>query len=304
MVSLVAKRIGLTTVNTGWVALLATLVIWASYFIVLRSGVQSSLTTFDMVLLRFILPGTILAPLILQRWEMIKRVKKRYLFGIMLGAGLPFFLLSVLASGHVQAVVGSLLVPGLAPVFVTLIAVFFYRERLSKRRLFGLSAVLVGIGVLVSSHLSASNEQAYLGSLLYIMAAGCWAIYTVSVKLSKLSGLEIAAVLNTTAALTLLALLPFDIFPSNLAHSHWQQVLPQLIVLGVFSGFVSVITYGHAIKQLGAELSACWGATTPVLVAVLAYLVLGESLNLTTMAAMTVIIAGVVVANLKSRPNG
>jgi drug/metabolite transporter (DMT)-like permease len=300
MVSLVAKRIGLTSGNTGWVALLATLVIWSSYFIVLRSGVQSALTSYDMILLRFILPGTVLAPLIFHRWQTISKVNKRYLFGIMLGAGLPFFLLSVLASGHVQAVVGSLLVPGLAPVFVTMIAVVVYRERLSKRRLFGLSCVLMGIGALVTSHLSANNEQAYLGSLLYILAAACWAIYTVSVKLSQLSGLEVAAVLNTTAAVILLALAPFELFDSNLMQVQWQQILPQLIVLGVFSGFVSVITYGHAIKQLGAELSACWGATTPVLVAALAYLVLGESLNSATIVAMIIIIGGVVCANYRS----
>jgi len=301
MVSIVAKRIGLSTGNTGWLALLATLMIWSSYFIMLRSGAQSALTSFDMVLLRFILPGLVLSPLLFGRRKSIFLVKKRYIAGIMLGAGLPFFFLSVLASGQVQAVVGSLLVPGLAPVFVTLIAVVFYREALSKRRILGLSAVLLGIGTLVASHLTSNNEQAYLGSLLYIMAAGCWAIYTVSVKLSKLSGLEIAAVLNATAAALLLVLLPFNLFETNITAVPWQQILPQLIVMGIFSGFVSVITYGHAIKKLGAELSACWGATTPVLVAMLAFLVLGESLDLATVVAMVVIISGVVCANFKSK---
>ena len=301
MVSLVAKRIGITTGNTGWLALLATLIIWSSYFIVLRSGAQSSLTSFDMMGLRFLLPGMLLAPLLYYRRAKILAVKKRYLVGIMFGAGLPFFLVCVLASGQVQAVGGSLLVPGVAPVFVTLIAVVCYRETLAKRRIIGLAIVILGISTLVVDHLRSGNNQAYVGSLLYIMAAACWAIYTVSVKLSKLAGLEIAALLNTTAAALLLVLIPCNIFESNITLLSWQQVMPQLVVMGIFSGLDSVITYGHAIKQLGEELSACWGATTPVLVAILAYLVLGESLNIATVIAMVVIILGVVCANYKSQ---
>ena len=289
------------SLNSGVLALAATLIIWASYFVALRSGAQSVLTSLDMAILRFLLPAVILIPVLIKSRARILAVKKRYLLGIAIGAGLPFYVLSVIASGHVQAVIGSLLVPGVSPVFVTLLAVVCYKERLAKRKISGLAIILAGIGLLISTYVAAGTTQGYLGAIFYIAAAACWAVYTVSVKMSQLKGIELAAVLNITAAIIVVGVLPFEIFTSNLAIASWQQILPQLLVMGVFCGLITVITYGHAINKLGAELSACWGATTPVIVCVLAFLILGEELDTTTVIAMAMIITGVVCANFKRR---
>ncbi|MEH6443784.1 MAG: DMT family transporter [Oceanospirillaceae bacterium] len=287
--------------NSGVLALIATLIMWASYFVALRSGAQSSLTGFDMALLRFLLPALLLLPVVIRSRHKILQVKKRYLMGIMFGAGLPFYLLSVLASGHVQAVIGSLLVPGVAPVFVTLLAVCCYKERLTKRRITGLSIVLAGIAVLLASTNSGYSEQSYFGYLFYILAALCWSTYTVSVKMAQLSGLELAAVLNSSAAVVLLLVMPTQYFSSNLMQAPLSVVLPQLVIMGFFCGLVTVVTYTHAINNLGAELSACWGALTPVLVSLMAFLILHESLDTPTIMAMVLITFGVICANFKRK---
>lgn len=289
------------TLNSGVLALAATLIIWASYFVALRSGAQSTLTGLDMALLRFILPAVLLIPVLIRSRARILAVKKRYLLGIAIGAGLPFYVLSVIASGYVQAVIGSLLVPGVSPVFVTLVAVLFYRERLCKRKLVGLVIILLGISLLISNYTAPGTENGYLGPALYIIAAACWAAYTVSVKMSKLPAMELAALLNVTAAAVLLALAPLQLFESNIANATWQQILPQLLIMGIFCGLITVMTYGHAIHKLGAEVSASWGATTPVLVCLMAWFILGEALDLITVIAMGSIISGVVCANFKSR---
>jgi len=295
----VATKMKFSILSSGVLALIATLIIWSSYFVALRSGAQSSLTSFDMALLRFIFPAILLSPVLYRSRGKIYQLKKRYLLGIMVGAGLPFYLLSVIASGNVQAVIGSLLVPGVAPVFVTVLAVCFYRERLAKRRVAGLGTVLLGISLLMAENYSAQSSSALFGSLLYLLAAACWAVYTVSVKLAKLSSLEIAALLNISAATGLLVVAPLGVFETNLKVVAWQQILPQLVVMGIFCGLVAVITYGHAINKLGAEMSACWGAMTPVLVAILAFVILKESLQITTIAAMLLITVGGVCANFK-----
>lgn len=306
----VTKKISLVTPNSGVLSLIATLLIWSSYFVALRSGAQSSLSSFDMALLRFILPAVILLPLIVRRRQKILQVKKRYLVGVMAGAGLPFYLLSVLASGRAEAVVGSLLVPGVAPVFVTLIAVIFYKQGLSLQRVIGLSAVILGISLLILAtvlpstsngldYITVSSDQRFIGIALYILAALCWAIYTISVRLAGLTGLELAAVLNSSAAIVLLLVMPFDIFPSQLFSVSWQVVIPQLMVMGIFCGLISVVTYGHAINRLGAEVSACWGAITPVLVAIIAWIILGEALDLSTIAAVVIICLGVYISQRK-----
>lgn len=290
--------------NSGVLALIATLIIWSSYFVALRSGAQSSLTGYDMALLRFVLPGMLLIPVLIRANSTIIQTPKRYLFGIACGAGLPFYLFSVMASGEVQAVIGSLLVPGVSPVLVTVMAVICYREKLAKNRVLGLSAVLVGISVLVANQMLLDthysfSERSLLGMGLYLCAAACWAVYTVSVRMAKLNGLEIAAVLNCSASVILGIAGATGEFTSHLAQEAWQTSLSQLLIMGVCCGLITVITYGHAINRLGAELSACWGALTPVIVALLAYWVLGETVTFATASAMLLIILGVVYANLK-----
>ncbi|NRA21004.1 MAG: DMT family transporter [Oceanospirillaceae bacterium] len=284
--------------HSGGLSLVITLVIWSFYFVALRSGAQSQLTSYDMALLRFVLPALVLLPILLKARTKILAVPKRYLLGIVAGAGLPFYLLSVIASSQVQAVIGSLLIPGVAPVFVTMIAVVFFSERLSKRRFTGLLAVTVGVAVLVVNELNQTDQQ-LLGPLLYLGAAALWAVYTISVKVAKLSGLEVAAILNVSAALILLACLPMDGFESNLMQVPLAEILPQLLIMGVFCGVISVVTYGNAIQKLGAELAACWGAMTPVFVAFLAYFLLEEQLDINTLAAMVLISLGVICANFK-----
>jgi drug/metabolite transporter (DMT)-like permease len=285
---------------SGVLSLVMTLLVWSSYFVALRSGAQSQLTNYDMAVLRFILPALVLLPVLYRAKARILATKKRYLFGIMSGAGLPFYLLSVIASSKVQAVVGSLLIPGVAPVFVTMFAVFFYRESLSRRRFFGLFAVVVGVCLLVSAELGSDNPQ-LLGPGLYLVAAVLWATYTVSIKMSALSSLEVAAILNVSAAVVIVICMPFASFTSNLTQVSLQEIFPQLIIMGVFCGLVSVVTYSNAIKNLGAELSACWGALTPVLVAILAYVFLSEQLDTNSLMAMLIICGGVICANFKKR---
>jgi drug/metabolite transporter (DMT)-like permease len=287
------------SMNSGVLALIATILVWAAYFVALRSGAQSSLTHFDMALLRFVLPAIILLPVLIKSRAKIYAVKKRYLLGIMMGAGLPFYFLSVIASANVQAVVGSLLVPGVSPVFVTLIAVVCYKEMLTKRRLIGLSIVLCGISILIYKSLTGLSNVSFIGISLYVVAASCWAIYTISIKLAGLSGLELAAFINASAVVLLILFYPMFAFETNMLNTDIADVLPQLLIMGVFCGLVSVVTYGHAVNKLGAELSACWGAVTPVVVAILAFVTLSETLGIQTIIAMFVIIAGVVLANFR-----
>jgi drug/metabolite transporter (DMT)-like permease len=299
MIQAISVNVRNRSVNSGVLALVATILVWGTYFVALRSGAQSSLTNFDMALLRFILPAIILFPVLIKSRARIYAVKKRYLLGIMIGAGLPFYFLSVIASGNVQAVVGSLLVPGVSPVFVTLIAVMFYKEMLTKRRLIGLSIVLCGISILVYKSLTGLSNASFVGISFYMIAAACWAIYTISIKVAGLTGLELAAFLNASAVVLLALFCPLLEFETNMLDADFADIFPQLLIMGVFCGLISVVTYGHAVNKLGAELSACWGAVTPVVVAILAFSVLSETLDIQTIVAMIVIIAGVILANFR-----
>ncbi|ATG76058.1 hypothetical protein AN401_19255 [Zobellella denitrificans] len=98
----------------GYLAAAGTVLIWSVYFLSLRLGALSPLGPLDITLFRYAVPGLVLLPLLLARRARIRAVNPLWLLGMVLGAGLPFFLLSVLGMGLAPVVQGSTLIPGTA----------------------------------------------------------------------------------------------------------------------------------------------------------------------------------------------
>ncbi|EWG99020.1 hypothetical protein Q427_27370 [Halomonas sp. BC04] len=179
----------------GYGAALGMVLIWSFYFLSLRQGALSPISRLDMTLFRYAVPGLLLLPLLLRRWSMIRMVSPVWLLGMVLGAGLPFFLLGAIGMGWAPVAQGSTLIPGTAPLFVTLLAVTLFRQPFSRWRRVGLAAVLVGVVCLIAAGM---GDTAILGEgqLLFLVCSLLWAVFTVSVRQSGLSPLEAAAVVT------------------------------------------------------------------------------------------------------------
>jgi drug/metabolite transporter (DMT)-like permease len=121
----------------GYLAAAGTVLIWSVYFLSLRLGALSPLGPLDITLFRYAVPGLVLLPLLLARRARIRAVNPLWLLGMVLGAGLPFFLLSVLGMGLAPVVQGSTLIPGTAPLFVSLLAAWVFGQRVPPWRRLG-----------------------------------------------------------------------------------------------------------------------------------------------------------------------
>ncbi|EWH02556.1 hypothetical protein Q427_08090 [Halomonas sp. BC04] len=270
--------------------------IWSFYFLSLRQGALSPISRLDMTLFRYAVPGLLLLPLLLRRWSGIRMVSSVWLLGMVLGAGLPFFLLGAIGMGWAPVAQGSTLIPGTAPLFVTLLAVTLFRQPFSRWRRVGLAAVLAGVVCLIAAGM---GDTAILGEgqLLFLVCSLLWAVFTVSVRQSGLSPLEAAAVVTVpNGALVvlywLLAGSPLSLH--GLPASEWWA---QLIVQGVAVGLGSSFLYGYAIRQLGAEATAAIGSLTPVCATLLAWLLWNESLGPLSALGMAMVVVGVVCAS-------
>ena len=67
-------------------------------------------------------------------------------------------------------------------------------------------------------------------------------------------------------------------------------------------GIVSTLSYAYAVARLGSDRAAIAGALTPVAASLLAVPLLGEMPPLTSLLGMTVIVAGVLLANRAAHP--
>ncbi|WLQ16784.1 DMT family transporter [Hahella aquimaris] len=281
----------------GYGAACLTVLIWSSYFLSLKFGALSPLGIFDLALFRFCIPGLILTPLLIKRRHRILAAPKLYLLGVMLGAGLPFFLLSAAAMGWAPVADGSTLIPGAAPLFVTGMAVLIFKEPLSVWRRYGLLAVAVGASCFLYSSLSNPSGDLWRGHVLFLFCSAMWAVFTISVRQSGLKPLEAAAVVTVPNAALLLVWALWR--QPELAWSSlpMMELTAQMLVQGIGVGLGAGFLYSFAISRLGAEITSAIGSMTPVCATLLAAVLLQESVEFASLLGLGLVTSGVICAS-------
>lgn len=287
----------------GYASIVITLVIWSGFFISLKNGALSELQPADIALVRFLIPSLVLLPFVLKHKKSLSAVPNKYLIGVVAGSGLPY-LLVVGSAMHLAPVAhGSALVPGTLPLFVSAIAVICYQQALSQHRLFGLTAVLVGIFVFLFSNSGSEYNWSQLhGHLLFLTGSLMWAIFTISARVANLNAHICAGFVALVSLMLLIIAVGFGWIDSYLAVTPmklwpWQELFNHAMLQGVGAGLVASYTFIYAIRVIGAEASAAFGSLTPVIATLLAIPVFGEQPDTMTWLALTLVTSGSVIAS-------
>lgn len=283
----------------GLVALATTVMLWATFALATRSVGQSSLTVVDATMLRFATPLVLLSPWIPQTIRALRRERATAIVMVCLG-GAPQFVLCVLGARATSAALMGLIVPGTVPLFVALILLAFQRQPI---RPFQRGALLIlASGVFVGA-LSIGSESAFAGSLVLVLAGLLWSVYTVGLKRVQLTVIQVIVTVSATSTAGAMVLAVMRLAPSHLASltTSWGEVLQYVALFGLGTGIVSTLSYVFAVKQLGSTLPAFAGAFSPVLTAMLAFFILGESVSIALAIGLTLMSAGIILFNLPAR---
>lgn len=298
MAALVLKRLAvLSPTHAGIIAALVTIVIWASWLISMRVASQSQLSTIDLAVLRYGITGLILLPVFLKALPSIRQTPKRYLVGIMLGAGLPFFYLTSLGMRYAPVADAGLLITGTFPLFVTFVAVIIYREKLTQQRALGLFSIVIGIVAILAMTMINTGSAHWQGDLYFLCASLSWAVFTVSLKLSKLRPWDAAAWLCVSSSCILLIGVIFGVWGITFLEAPLEQTAYQIVVQVLCVGLITGFSYGFAVRQLGAENTSAIGAFTPVLAVLGGLYLLAEPIQLVAWIGLGFITCGVLLAS-------
>lgn len=241
-------------------------------------------------------------PLVWKARNIVTAVPRKYLLGMFIGSGLPYLLVAGTAMQFVPVSHGSALVPGTLPLFVTGIAVLFFKQPLSRHRVAGLAMVLLGIILFLGTSLSSFNFEYTKGHLLFLCGSLMWAIFTISARVANLDALVSAGFISLCSTLLLLLLIVTGTLPSHLADTpiaQWPftELAVHAAVQGVGAGLIAAFTYLYAVKTLGAERSAAFGSATPAIATLLAIPMFGEIPDTLTWLALGSICIGSLAAS-------
>lgn len=287
----------------GVAALTAVVMLWSSFALSTRALEGAGLTMADAAIVRFAVPAVVLSPWIPRTLRTL-RTERPTVLALVLLAGLPHFLLFAWGAHLTSAALTGLLVPGTVPVFVTLLLFLCVRRTVSRRRVLALAAIVAGVAA--SALFTGGPTGA--GGIAVLLAAGLvWAAYTLGVARTRLDPVGVIVIVSTTSVASALLLAVTGVLPSALlaGTADLATVGSYALVQGVGTGLLSTACYVVAVKNLGSRLPAAAGALSPVLTAVVAVPLLGESLGLGLGVALALIVTGVAVFALSpATPSG
>ena len=280
----------------GAVCAIAAVAIWAGWLVMMRVGVNTTLTAFDLTALRFAVAGVVLLPVVLRRGLAFNRLGWLSLTAVVIGAGAPVQLLVGAGLSFAPVAHASVLSYGISPLIVAGLAAVALKERLVPIRKAGL--VLVTLGALVTGGVGISSfgGRQSIGHLLFLTAACLWGCYAVAMRRARLDGLHAAAI---AAVVSLLVYFPLYLtfIDHRLLEVSLTDLVGQAFYQGVVTATVSLALFGRSIMLLGASKAAAFVALVPVMAALMAIPALGEWPTSIDWLAIGMITAGVYLAS-------
>lgn len=278
----------------AFAALAAAGVAWGAVFLFAALALRQ-LSPLAVVTARFVIASLALLPFLLWRREWPRRADWPALLAASF-IGVPVAML-LLFNGIARAgaTVAALLL-GAFPVFLSLAAVWFERERLGWRGWGATFASTLGVALIVGRPEGAAN---WLGSLLVIASLLC---FTAWVVLSQrlMERYSTFAVTGWVILLGTLMLLPLSLAGGlppgapDLNAATWASLLG----LGVVCTAVTYQLWNWGLKEVGAHKSGVIGNLEPLTGALLGVLVLGEPTGLALWLGGALILGAAVSVSL------
>ena len=299
----------------GIAAAIITVAIWTSFIIIARAMAHKTLTPLDIAFVRMVGAGIVMVP---WGWWWVRRARERgepgatqmwlglspYPWRITVMAGMLAAVLyaSLAYSGflYAPAAHASVLMPGMLPLWTTLIALVVIGTQVTGRRWFGLALIITG-GLLVggASLLRAfDGGNVWKGDLLFLASSFVWSTYTVMTRKHAMGAIPATIAVCVFASFTFVpvyALLAWTgVLVSHLREAPWSEIVFQALVQGIGSVVISGITFVRMVETFGPIRSTMITAVVPGLSALGAVLFLGEPLYWNLLLGLALVTVGIV----------
>ena len=216
--------------------------------------------------------------------------------GLMMAAGI--FFAGDLAVWHwsilLTSVANTTLLANLAPIFVTAVAWFVFRETPRKLFLAGLAAAIAGTLLLIGANFGHSGS-ASLGDALGVITAMFYAAYQITVTRLR-AHVPTASLMAWSSAIMAALLLP-------IAWISGEQLLPQtnagwlkLIGIALFAQVIGQSLIAWAMAHLTSTFSSVGLLLQPVMATLFAWILLGEIVGPLQFAGGVLVLAGIALA--------
>jgi drug/metabolite transporter (DMT)-like permease len=285
-----------------YLSVIFAMIFWAFSFVWVKEvyTVYGPLTT---VLFRLLIASFLLMAFAFLTGKMVKIERKDFGTFVLLSFFEPFLYFMGESYGlkYVSSTVGAIIVATI-PLFSPIAASRFHGEKLSVRTFFGILLSFFGVSIVVfdnSFNLTASPLGIALEFLAVFSAIGYIVVLKkLAVKYNPTSIITYQNLLGIIYFLPLWLLFEYKDFtaiPFNF------PAFAGILKLSIFASCIAFIFYAHSVKKLGINSVNIFINIIPVFTAIFAWYILDEPLTLRKFVGIGVVIAGLLLAQVKLR---
>lgn len=281
------------TISIGHLSALVTILIWGTTFISTKVLLRV-FSPVEILFIRFLIGFAALLILYPRPLKLSDR-RQEWLFMAAGASGITLYYLLENIALTMTAASNVGIVIAVAPFFTALLSALFLKtEKPGKQFYIGFAVAIAGVG-LISYNASHALELNPIGDLLALLAALMWAVYSILTR--KISNLGYNTIQTTRRVfcyglllmLPLLLVMDFHLHPKSFAS---PIIIGNLLFLGFCASALCFVTWGTAVRRLGAVKTSVYIYLVPVVTLVTSVLVLSEPLTPALVIGAVLTLAG------------
>ncbi|MFT5658404.1 MAG: drug/metabolite transporter (DMT)-like permease [Gammaproteobacteria bacterium] len=284
----------------GYLSAGAVALIWATWLVASRSGTQSSLTVFDLAVLRYGVSAVFALPLVLyfKPWKSMP-ARRIVILTFLLS---PIYILFVFGGFvYAPAAHGGIFMNGVLPAFTLLIGWYWLAEKVTRIQLLGVGAIIVGASLAVADASQLSLADSWQGDLMFVIAAVFFSAYLV---LGRLWHIETLQILMCSSVINAIMFVPvwYLFLPSGMADASESQLLIQTLYQGLIPNLLGLLLVATAVRHVGPAATAAFMAAVPGLGTILSLVFLGETPGWLGWLSLFILTPGIIMVAVIRKP--
>lgn len=206
------------------------------------------------------------------------------------GLGIAIYQLSFFSSVKLTGVpIATITALGSAPIFTGIVAYIMVKER--PKRVWFIATVITTGGIVLLNLQHSDKGVNLFGVLLALVAGLGFAFFNVTSRRALNSGVEPVRLAASVFSLAAIAVFPFCF----VAGTHWIFTIKGaslILWLGIFTTGLGYTLYAYGLKRVHSSTASTLVLAEPATATLLAVVVLGNSLNVTSWFGIGTVIAG------------
>lgn len=298
---LIQKKIRKNSLPFIYTKLFLTAFFWGGTFIAGRI-VAKDVGPFSAAFLRFAIASIFLLFITLRIEGKLPIVKRGNILPVILlgmtgvfAYNVFFFKgLKIIEAGRASLIIAN------NPIFITLFASYFFKEKLNSIKVAGIIISVIGAIIVISrgNLIEILNGNLGWGEFYIFCCVLTWVAYSLIGKaiMTDMSPLVSVSYSATVGAVALFFPAYFEGIVRNMGHYSAQQWLA-IFYLGFFGTVLGFVWYYQGIKIIGPMKASQFINFVPISAVLLAFFILGEPITLSLLVGAIFVISGVYLTN-------